>query len=278
MVKYEKEVGQLRTVTKVERQKKKKNRLNIYLDGKYAFSISDDIYVKFRVHKGKQLSEEAIATIIHEDHLHRAYVAAIQYLRYRMRTEAEIRRHLRKKEMKEAVIDRIVSRLYEEKLLDDLEFAESFVRDRMNRSTKGPLLIEKELKEKGVSESDIKTALEQFTHEKQVEQAKKWLEKEMKKKLNTSYKRKKEQLSAKLLQRGFSKEAAKEALNAVPFEKDESEEFLLLKNHADKLYTKYKNKYDGFELEMKLKERLYMRGFEFDQIESYVRKLLEEEL
>ncbi len=278
MVKYEKEVGQLRTVTKVERQKKKKNRLNIYLDGEYAFSISDDIYVKFHVHKGKQLSEEAIATIIHEDHLHRAYVAAIQYLRYRMRTEAEIRRHLRKKEMKEAVIDRIVSRLYEEKLLDDLEFAESFVRDRMNRSTKGPLLIEKELKEKGVSESDIKTALEQFTHEKQVEQAKKWLEKEMKKKLNTSYKRKKEQLSAKLLQRGFSKEAAKEALNAVPFEIDESEEFLLLKNHADKLYTKYKNKYDGFELEMKLKERLYMRGFEFDQIESYVRKLLEEEL
>lgn len=84
-------------------------------------------------------------------------------------------------------------------------------------------------------------------------------------------------MTAKLLQRGFSKEVASDVISNVKLEKDEDIEFLLLKKHADKMYTKYKHKYDPFELEMQLKQRLYARGFNFEQIESYLHTLLNDE-
>lgn len=277
MVEYEKEVGQLRTVTKVAKQKKSSKRFNVYLDDEYAFSISEDIYVKFHVHKGKQLSEEEIAEIQYEDSLHRAYTIAIQYLSYRMRTEREVRIHLQQKDVHPEAVEKVISRLYNEKLLDDWQFATAFVKDRMNRSTKGPLVIARELKEKGVSEVQIHEALTQYTIEKQKESALKWLEKEVKKKTNKPHKKLINLLLTKLLQRGFSKEIAKDVINVINFEKDEDEEFLLLKKQADKLYTKYKNKYEGYELEMQLKQRLFARGFEMHQIDSYVSNLVNEE-
>lgn len=277
MLKYNREVGQLRTVTKIVQQKKSNKRFNVYLDNEYAFSISEDIYVKFHVHKGKKLTEAEIEKIRYEDGIHRAYVIAIQYLSYRMRTEREVRIHLQKKDVHPDVVEKVIERLINEKLLDDLTFAQSFVTDRINRSTKGPLLISRELAEKGVSHILINEALRQYTLEKQKEKALQWIEKETKKKSNHSYKKRKEQLTAKLLQRGFSKEVASDVISNVKLEKDEDIEFLLLKKHADKMYTKYKHKYDPFELEMQLKQRLYARGFNFEQIESYLHTLLNDE-
>src|SRR5699024_6881295 len=124
------EVGQLQVVTKVSQQKRSSDRFNLFLDGKYAFSISEDVYVKFHIHKGKELSAEEIDTIKQADNVQRAYLLAIHYLSYRMRTESEMRTQLGKKELLDDVIEQVIKRLYDEKLLDDGVFARTFVQDR----------------------------------------------------------------------------------------------------------------------------------------------------
>ncbi|HZW67643.1 MAG TPA: recombination regulator RecX [Pseudogracilibacillus sp.] len=270
-------MGQLQVVTKVSQQKRSSDRFNLFLDGKYAFSISEDVYVKFHIHKGKELSAEEIDTIKQADNVQRAYLLAIHYLSYRMRTESEMRTQLGKKELLDDVIEQVIKRLYDEKLLDDGVFARTFVQDRMNRSTKGPQVIRQELVAKGIPMNNIDEALTIFTREKQIERAFQWGQKEMNKRSKQPLRKRHEQLKTKLLRRGYPKDVVFEVVDLIHVEVDEDEEFLLLKKEADKLYNRYKNKYENYELKMHLKQRLYSRGFSLDNIDSYIEKLLNEE-
>ena len=46
------EVSQLATITKISIQKKAVDRYNIFLDDNYAFSVTEDILIKFNLRKG----------------------------------------------------------------------------------------------------------------------------------------------------------------------------------------------------------------------------------
>lgn len=270
-------MGQLQIVTKIAQQKRSSKRFNVFLNNEYAFSISEDVYATYQLYKGKELTEDEITTIKQADNEQRAYVLAINYLSYRMRTELEIRTHLRTKDITEDVIEQVVNRLYEEQLLDDLLFAKTFVSDRMNRSTKGPNIIRRELAEKGIAKTKIDAALVTYTKEEQWKKAFTLGEKEAKRKSKHPLQRRKDRLRARLLRRGFSKDVAFDVVDSLEFTVDDEKEFLLLKNEADKLYTRYKNKYDDYELRMRLKQRLYSRGFPLDRIDSYIDTLLEKD-
>lgn len=168
-------------ITRITTQKKSKNRYNIYLDRgqgeAYGFSVDEDILVKYTLQKGKELEESTIEALIQKDTIHKVYTQTINYLSYRMRSEKEIRDFLAKKEADEEHIEEIVQRLYREKLLDDLEFAKALVRTRMNTASKGPLVLKKELIEKGVDKSVAEEAILEFPFELQVEKAVKLAEK-----------------------------------------------------------------------------------------------------
>lgn len=267
----------MKEITKISRQKRSAKRFNVFLNNEYAFSVSEDTYVKYHLHKGKQLSNEEINEIQYDDSIQGAYILSINYLSYRMRTEKEVRLHLIKKEIEAVVIEKVITRLYEEKLLNDLLFAESFVKDRINRSSKGPQVIYKELEEKGLSKSDIEQALQIYTKEIEFDKAFKWGQKEINKKSNKPLRGRKEQLKNKLLRRGFSKDILFEVVDMVQIEKDDEEEFQLLKKEADKLYNKYKKKYSESELKQRMKQGLYSRGFALDAIDKYIEILLNKE-
>lgn len=277
MLKYKEEVGQLQVVTKISQQKRSSNRFNVYLDNEYAFGISEDVYVTYQLYKGKELTAEQIETIKQADDVQQAYIIAINYLSYRMRTETEIRTHLRKKDLVHDVIERAIELLYQEELLDDSIFAETFVRDRINRSTKGPKVIRQELAQKGIDKGIIDEALKTYTRDKQMDKAFKLGEKEAQKSSRHPVNRRKDQMKSRLLRRGFTHDVIHEVVDMLDFNVDDEKEFLLLKNEADKLYTRYKNKHDDYELKMRLKQRLYSRGFPLNRINSYIETLFDDQ-
>lgn len=269
------EVSQLRTITKISRQKKAANRYNIFLDEVYAFGVSEDMLVKFNLRKGLSLTETEIEEITKNDDWHRVYAQAIRYLSYRMRSEKEMRAYLQKQEATRHVIDGIIERLKREKYLDDAAFADAFVKDRMNHSSKGPALIIKELSEKGISHRIVNEALKQYSYERQRQTALKWAEKQQKRKSSQSYRKRNEQLKMKLMQKGFSREIADDAVTEAKPPLDEEAEYDSLQKQADKLYRRYRKRYEGNELQLKLKSSLYNRGFQGDLIDEYVAKLEE---
>lgn len=270
-------MGQLQVITKITQQKRSSHRYNVYLDNKYAFGVSEDVYVTYQLYKGKELTAEQIAVIKEADHVHRAYAMAVNYLSYRMRTEAEMRSYLRKKEIIDDVIDRAIARLYEEKWLDDQVFAETFVRDRINRSTKGPNVIRQELAQKGIDKGIVDEAVRAYTREKQMDKAFALGEKEARKTSRHPLNRRKDQMKSRLLRRGFTQDVVFEVVDMIEFAVDDETEFLLLKKAADKMYTRDKDKYDQYELKMRLKQRLYSRGFPLSDIDSYIETLFDEQ-
>src|SRR5699024_5699081 len=84
-----------------------------------------------------------------------SYVLEIQYLNYRQRSAYEIKQYILKKEVEHKNIELVIDRLNNEKLLDDLEFAKTFVQERIRQKKKGPKIISNELFQKGISKEKI---------------------------------------------------------------------------------------------------------------------------
>ncbi|MCD0887169.1 recombination regulator RecX, partial [Staphylococcus aureus] len=76
-------------ITKIEVQKKNKERFNLFLDEQFEMGIDIDTLVKFNLKKGQQLEAADMAEIQKYDHYRIGLNKAIQYLSYKKRTEKE---------------------------------------------------------------------------------------------------------------------------------------------------------------------------------------------
>lgn len=251
-------------------QKKKKDRYSIFLDGDYAFSVEEDVLVHHALTKGKELSKKNIDEITEKDDYHRAYLMAIQFLSYRMRSVDEMQAYLRKKEINPNWIEPIMTSLVEDKYLEDQRFAEMFVRDRMHQTSKGPQVINRELLEKGVNKEERETALEQFEDALQKEHAFHWLQKERRKTSKDSLKQREDKLRVKMLQKGYSNAIVTAVFQENPPAVNAEKEQDIFIKQADKLHQKHQKKLSGFDLKMKVKAALYQKGFSSEMIDAYV--------
>lgn len=155
------------TEQKKNQQKKKANkdsRFNIFLDGKYAFSLNEELLLKMKIRVGKNLEKKEIDTLKSEDSQKKLFDRAMNFLSYRPRSQKEVKDYLIKTIAKGENIkwndakesewpDIIIAKLKKYQLLDDFEFAKWWVDSRSKSKPKGRKLIEIELKNKGI---DIK--------------------------------------------------------------------------------------------------------------------------
>ncbi|MEZ5502052.1 MAG: regulatory protein RecX [Halioglobus sp.] len=88
-------------------------------------------------------------------------LAAMNLLARREHSLRELRDKLKRRFANLAVIDEQLSRLAEEGLQSDARFAQSYARQRIDRGY-GPLRMREELRERGVTESDIDSALQEL--------------------------------------------------------------------------------------------------------------------
>ncbi|HLQ71006.1 MAG TPA: recombination regulator RecX [Bacillota bacterium] len=268
-------------ISRITTQQKNKERYNIFLnqDSKetFGFSVDESVLIEYHLHKGLELDQATIDELMKKDEEEKAYNMVIHYLSYRMRTEKEIVDYLTKKDIPETHIAAIMEKLTQKKLINDNEFAEAFVRTRMGTSTKGPRLIQKELLEKGITDNIAAQALKQYTYKDQFNQAQKLLKKKLNQRTKHSHRQKIERIQNNLLQKGFSQDIVKEVVASHAVEKDETEEWEAIVHHGTKQLRKLQRKYDGHELENKLKESLYRKGFPFTMIQSFLEDYVEEQ-
>jgi regulatory protein len=98
------------------------------------------------------------------DDLERCYIAGLRILNYRFNSEAELRAKLDRKEFPRDAIDAAISRLRDERWLDDARFAAAFVRTRLRKGI-GRLRIKRELQAAGVDSATIAQALDIPEHD-----------------------------------------------------------------------------------------------------------------
>ena len=82
-------------VTALKVQAKNKNRVNVYLDGEFAFGVVKIEAAKLRL--GQVLSDADIERIKKSDESEIAFEKAVKFISYRPRSEKEVRQSLRKR-------------------------------------------------------------------------------------------------------------------------------------------------------------------------------------
>jgi regulatory protein len=148
----------MRKITALQVQKKNPNRINIHLDGEYAFGLAR--IVAAWLHIGQTLDEEKIAKLQAEDARERAMQQAMLFLSYRARSEKEIRQNLSKHEIPDVVIEETLERLRRNGFADDKQFANAWVENRSTFRPRGRRALTLELRQKGIDDATIESALE----------------------------------------------------------------------------------------------------------------------
>jgi len=146
-------------ITAIEVQKHNPQRVNIYLNGDFAFGLTR--IVAGWLHTGQTISDEKIAQLKTEDSREMAYVRALNFLSYRARSEAEIRQNLRKHDVPEEVIDETLERLRQNGFANDEQFARAWVENRNTFRPRSKRALAVELRQKGLTDQVIHTVLEQ---------------------------------------------------------------------------------------------------------------------
>ena len=188
----------MQKITALTPQKHNKERLNVYLDGEFAFGLAVEAAVGLAV--GDTLSAERVAALQDEDAFSRAKERAMRYLSYRPRSVAEVRRNLLGKEVDEALVERVIAYLQEYDYLNDRDFARYWVEQRETFKPRGRLALQQELRQKGVARTIIDEAVEEVD---EVDAARRAAEKRVRRWSHLPYDDFRTKLGRYLQRRGF---------------------------------------------------------------------------
>ena len=153
----------MKKITAIKVQKKDSKRVNIYLDGEFAFGLARITAAWLQT--GQTLDEEKIARLQAEDNRERALRQAYLFLSYRARSEDEIRNNLRKHDYPEAVIEETIERLQRNGFANDKQFARAWVENRKAFRPRGRRALAMELRQKGIDDEIIQSTLEGLDEE-----------------------------------------------------------------------------------------------------------------
>jgi len=146
------------TITAIQVQKKNRQRVNVHLDGEFAFGLTMQTALGLTV--GQMLSDEEIAALKAEDAYQVAIDAALRFLGSRPRSCWEVEQRLARRGVDQDVIERVVHRLQEIGLLDDLAFARQWIENRETFRPRSQQLLQQELRRKGVPARVVAEAME----------------------------------------------------------------------------------------------------------------------
>ncbi len=189
----------MKKITALVVQKRNPNRVNIHLDGEYAFGMARIVAAWLRI--GLELDEKKIEQLQIEDAYERALQQALLFLSYRARSESEIRQNLIKHEIPESVIDQTLEKLRQDGLANDNEFAQTWIENRSAFRPRSRRMLAMELRQKGLDNESMQSALENVDDEPLAYEAAK---KRAPRFINLEWSEFRKKLSEFLARRGFS--------------------------------------------------------------------------
>jgi len=125
------------------------NKVHVYVDGTYAFTLYDEVWAKAGIAEGSEVSEDELASLREEAGFRSAYEKGLTLLSARAYATRELREKLRLKHGADAA-DRAIEKLASYGYLDDEAFAADYARYLMERKHFDVRRIALELRRKGV--------------------------------------------------------------------------------------------------------------------------------
>ncbi|MFO8144083.1 MAG: RecX family transcriptional regulator [Dehalococcoidales bacterium] len=152
-------------ITALRMGRGRKERVNVYVEGKFAFSLAAQIVADEGLGVDRELTQGQMEALSRKDARMRCLSAAVSFLSYRPRSEFEVRERLGRYGFDNKSIEETVDRLKEQGLVSDLEFARFWINDRQLFSPRSKWLIGLELRRKGIDQAVIEQVVGEISDE-----------------------------------------------------------------------------------------------------------------
>lgn len=160
-------------ITALKMQVRDKDRVNVFVDGKYSFSLDITQVAELGIKSGNEYTEEELAELENESQFGKLYTRSLEYALIRPRSQREMRDYLFRKTrdtptkmgtMKKGIsvelTNRVFDRLLEKGYLNDEKFTRFWVENRNLRKGTSLRKLRSELMAKGVDKATIDQVLE----------------------------------------------------------------------------------------------------------------------
>ncbi|UCG91593.1 MAG: RecX family transcriptional regulator [candidate division WOR-3 bacterium] len=196
-------------ISKIEPQKRNKKRSSIYIDGEFAFGLSNELVLKYNLNADDEISDTLIKDVLLEEEKQKIKQRAFRLLQYRDRSIQELANRLLRIGFDNRLVQSVIEDFKAEGTLDDEKFANAFVSDYTTLNPRGNRFIIQELQKRGVA----KEIISKVVHERDENfLIKDYIERKLSH-LNRNEPREKQKIVRRLLMRGFSSGAIYEVLN-----------------------------------------------------------------
>ena len=250
--------------------KMKDNKYKIYIDGEAIITYDNVILANDLLYK-KKIDNDLYNKLLKDTEYYDIYNKAVKFLLKKRRSEKEVNIYLKKYNICENDINKIINKLKELKLIDDLEFCKAYINDKIYLSKCGINKIRIELLEQDIPYNIIEEELKNVD----TDILNNRLERLIIKKINSNKKYSNQLLKQKILNEminlGYEKNKVLYIIN-----NNIEENINIIKKEFDKIYNKLKLKYSGIELENKVKQKLIQKGFSVDSINKILQEKTEE--
>lgn len=255
-------------ITKIE--KLRDNKYKIIIDNE-KITTYDNVILENNLLYKKCVDSDLYNKILKETKYYDVYNRIVKYILKRRRSEKEIRDNLLKYDLSNVEIDKIILKLKDIKLINDVEYCKAFINDNIYLSKNGINKIKKDLLDKNISADIIENSLNDVDMDIFDER----LEKIIMKKINSNKKYSKTLIRQKILNEminlGYDKNKILDIL-----ENNLVNDNNIIKKEFDKVYIKLSKKYSGVELLKKSKQKMLAKGFNLDEINNLLQEKTED--
>lgn len=248
----------IRKVTKL-----KSGKYKLDLDNKDKIITYDNVILDNNLLFNPLIDNNLLSKINKENKYYDIYNKIIKMVGTRLRSEKEIKEFLLKNALDDKEIENIISDLKKQKIIDDVKFVRAFIHDKLAFTNYGPNKIKSELLnhvDNEIIDEELNNIEPSIFDEK--------MRKIVSKKISQNHK-----YSKLILKKKLTDELKMQGFDAFDIDEFLVEDDDILKKECLKLYEKLSKKYSDKELILKMKQKLYQKGFSMELVNKEIEEL-----
>lgn len=274
-------------ITKIELQKRTKDRVNIYINEEFSFACSAELIYTHGLSKGKNIDISYLKEIIYQDNCIKCKNYALKIIERTYKTEKQMFDKLLQKEYDEKIINKTIEFLKEYKFIDDEKFTETYIKDKLK--SQGKNRIRYALINKGIKEELVKRKLSYVDEDTEQSVAARLAEKKYKILIKNESDIRKiyKKLGDYLIRNGYNSDIVQSTVDNLLKEDENSlnrikpdaesvdKDISKLYELAEKRYNIImKSESDSKKVYKKLSDYLLRRGYKWDDIKSVLNSII----
>lgn len=201
------------TITKIEKQVNNQKRYSIYIDEKFAFGVSEEDLIYFKLKENSDITEQRYNYIMEYVIYTKAKDKAYKFLGYKARSEKEVRDKLTKENYPQEIIDRIIELFKHYNYINDENYTKAYINNRIKFKPRAKRMLKYELAQKGIDSDTIENIIDSSNID-ETDIAINLLQKKLKNKKDIEQKEK-QRIYNYMLRRGFDYETINKAFKEV---------------------------------------------------------------